>query len=164
MKSRTMATCAMVSALCVVLMILGGILELGMYAAPMFAGLVMILVGKRFGMKYQVMVWITVSLLSVLLVPHAEQNLLFACFFGWYPIARPKLEKLPRMIRLICKLMLFNAVIIAVEMLVMKILAPEVMDGSFLALLLLLANVTFVLYDRVIPRMETILERWMGRK
>ena len=157
MKSRTMATCAMVSALCVVLMILGGILELGMYAAPMFAGLCIIPVGRLFGLKYQTMVWITVSMLSFFLVPHVEQNLMFAAFFGWYPIARPKLEKLPKGVRMVCKLMIFNGTIIAIEALVMMLLVPESMGGVFLAVLLVLANITFVLYDFVIPKIEIIL-------
>ena len=156
-KSRTMATCAMVSALCVVLMILGGILELGMYAAPMFAGLCLIPVGKLFGKKYQIMVWITVSALCFLLVPHAEQNLIFAAFFGWYPIVRSRLEKLPRGISFLCKLLVFNGSIIAIEALVMLVLVPEILGGGFLAVLLILANITFVLYDFVIPKMEIIL-------
>ena len=154
-----MATCAMVSALCTVLMILGGILELGMYASPMLAGLCMIPVGKRFGIRYHTMVWITVSLLSFMLVPHVEQNLIFVGFFGWYPIVRPWLQKLPAGVRPVCKLVLFNSVIISVEALVMYVLVPEAMESLFLVILLILANITFLLYDFVVPRMEIVLQR-----
>lgn len=163
-KARTMATCAMISALCVVLMILGGILELGMYAAPMIAGLCMIPIGRLYGTKYQTMVWVTVSLLSFMLVPHIEQNLIFAAFFGWYPIARPKLDKLPKGLRFVCKILIFNIVIIAVESLVMLVLVPEAMESIFLILLLVLANVTFVMYDFVIPKIEIIFLRAMNNR
>lgn len=160
-SARRMATCAMVSALCVVMMVLGGILELGMYAAPMIAGLCMIPVGKLYGRKYQCMVWVTAGVLSFILVPHVEQNLMFLGFFGWYPIVQPMLQKLPKVLRLLCKLVLFNAVIISIEALVMYVLVPESMTFIFAAVLLILANVTFVLYDFVIPRIEIILRRVM---
>ena len=38
-QARRMAVCAMMAALSVVLMLLGAILELGMSAAPLFAGI-----------------------------------------------------------------------------------------------------------------------------
>lgn len=163
-NARKMAICAMVSALCVVVMILGGILELGMYAAPMIAGLCVIPVGKLFGKKYQCMVWITVSVLSFILVLNIEQNLMFFGLFGWYPIVRPTLEKLPKVLRLLCKLVIFNVVVLAIETLVIYVLVPEVMTSAFAVLLLILANVTFVLYDFVIPRIEIIMCRVMPKK
>lgn len=163
-SARKMATCAMISALSVVLMILGGILELGMYAAPMFAGLSTIPVGKLFGRKYQCMVWITVSVLSFILIPHIEQNLMFFGLFGWYPILRPSLQKLPGGLCWICKLLIFNGVIVAIESLVIFVLVPEAMTGMFAIVLLVLANITFVMYDFVIPRVELIMNRWMGRR
>ena len=160
-SAKTMATCAMVSALCMVLMMLGGILELGMYAAPMIAGLCMIPVGKLYGRKYQTMVWITVSVLSFILVPHAEQNLMFFGLFGWYPIVRPTLQKLPKVLGFVCKIAIFNVVIVAIETLVMLVLVPESMTSFFMIILLILANITFILYDFVIPRVEIIIHRWM---
>jgi len=159
MKARTMATCAMISAMSIVIMLLGSILELGMYAAPMMAGLCSIPVGKRYGRKYQALIWGTVSLLSFILIPLPEQNLMFAGFFGWYPIVQPLLQRLPKGLRFFCKIALFNSVIIGIEALVMLVLVPEVIAPVFLVILLALANVTFVMYDFVIPRVETILKR-----
>ena len=163
-KARTMALCAMTSALCVVLMLLGGILELGMYAAPMLAGLCLIPVGKTCGRKYQTMMWITVSFLSFLLIPQPEQNLLFAGFFGWYPIIRPGLQKLPKVLGLLCKVAIFNASVIAIETLVMYVLVPEAADWLLLSILLVLANVTFLMYDFVIARFDLIMARIMPKK
>ena len=56
-QTKRMATCAMMTALCVVLMWLGAVLELGMYAAPLFAGLSLIIIGQKYGSKYQLTVW-----------------------------------------------------------------------------------------------------------
>lgn len=44
-----MATCTMMTALCVVLMWPGAILELGVYIAPLFAGLCLIPIGLKYG-------------------------------------------------------------------------------------------------------------------
>lgn len=152
-----MAAGAMTAAVCVVLMLLGGILELGMYAAPMLAGLCAMPVGKRWGGKYQCMVWLVVSALSFLLVPLVEENLLFAAFFGWYPIVRPRLEKLPGVLRWLCKLLIFNGAILAVEVLVMWLLVPEAAEPVLALILLALANATFVMYDFAMARLERVV-------
>lgn len=158
-----MAAGAVTAAVCVVLLLLGGILELGMYAAPMLAGLCAMPVGKRWGGKYQCMVWLVVSALSFLLVPQIEENLLFAAFFGWYPIARPRLEKLPGPLRWVCKLLIFNGAIVAVEALVMCLLIPEAVESVLALALLALANVTFVMYDFAMARLEGILTAAMRK-
>lgn len=158
-----MAAGAVTAAVCVVLLLLGGILELGMYAAPMLAGLCAMPVGKRWGRKYQCMVWLVVSALSFLLVPQIEENLLFAAFFGWYPIARPRLEKLPGPLRWVCKLLIFNGAIVAVEALVMCLLVPEAVESVLALALLALANVTFVMYDFAMARLEGILTAAMRK-
>lgn len=158
-QTKRMASCAMMTALCVVLMWLGAILELGMYAAPLFAGLSLIPMGQKYGQKYQIMVWIASSLLSLMLVPNIEQNLLYIGLFGWYPVLRPKLQNLPVFLRILAKLLIFNAVVIAIEALVVFLLVPEAMTMWMTVLLMVLANITFLAYDYLIPRMEYLIRR-----
>jgi len=90
--SKRMALCAMVAALCVVLMLLGAVLELGMYACPLLAGLCLIPVGQKYGRKYHILVYVVSGLLCFLFVPNIEENLLFVGLLGWYPIVRPCLH------------------------------------------------------------------------
>ena len=163
-SAKRMATCSMMAALSVVLMVLGAILELGMYACPLFAGLCFIPIGQKYGRKYHITLYVASSILCFLMVPNMEENLMFAGLFGWYPIARPKLDKLPKGLRFVCKILIFNIVIIAVESLVMLVLVPEAMESFFLILLLVLANVTFVMYDFVIPKIEIIFLRAMNNR
>jgi len=157
--AKQMATCAMMTAVCVVLMLLGGILEIGIYAAPMFAGLCLVPIGERWGRRTQLMVYLAVALLSFLLVPSLEENLIFAALLGWYPILRPSLQKLPRLLRLSVKLLLFNAVIIAVEALLLTLITPEPVGGWMLVLLLVLGNFAFLAYDFLLPAAGLILRR-----
>jgi len=154
-----MAVCAMMTALVVVLMFLGAVLELGMYAAPLFAGISLILIGHSYGKRYQIMVWLASSLLCFILVPNAEQNLFYFCLLGWYPIIRSKLQKLPGIIRLIVKLLIFNVIAIAIESIIIYLLLPESLTSGFIAVLLVLGNITFLAYDFLIPRMEILLIR-----
>ena len=155
-QTRRMATCAMMTALCVVLMWLGAILELGMYVAPLFAGLCLIPIGQKYGSKYQLTVWVASSLLSLMLVPNIEQNLLYVGLFGWYPVLRPRLQKLPKFLCLPAKLLIL---VIAIEALVICLLVPEALTTWMIVLLLGLANITFLAYDFLIPRMEILMGR-----
>lgn len=162
-QSRRMAVCSMTAALGVVVLLLGAVLELGMYVCPMVVGLCLIPIGRRFGVKYQLLLWVVISLLSLLIVPNPEENLVFAGLFGWYPALQPRMQKLPKLLRTLLKLLLFNAVVIALETLVLYVLVPEAIDSAMLVLLLLLGNVMFVMYDRVIGRFDVIEENLKKR-
>ena len=158
-SARRIAICSMMAALSVVLMLLGAILELGMYAAPLMAGLCFIPIGQKYGRKYQWMLYSVTGILCLLIVPNMEENLMFIGLLGWYPILRPTLQKLPKLLRLIVKLAVFNVIIIGIEWLVMTVLAPEVVGDVLLWVLLALGNITFVAYDFMIPKMELLMSR-----
>ena len=55
--TKRMETCSMMTALSVVLMLLGGILELGMYACPLFVGLAFVPIGEKYGRKYHIILY-----------------------------------------------------------------------------------------------------------
>jgi len=158
-RSKRLAACALVTSLCVVVMLLGAVLELGIYAAPMVCAVALLPVGQKYGRKYQLLVWLAVSLLSFMMVPNPEQNLLFFGIFGWYPIARPVLQRFPRMLRIVFKLALFNAVVIAVEALVMLVLVPESMGLGLMLVFILLMNILFLCFDRILPLAEYFMTR-----
>ena len=162
-QSRRMAVCSVAAALGVVALLLGAVLELGIYVCPMVVGLCLIPIGRRFGVKYQLLLWVVISLLSLLIVPNPEENLVFAGLFGWYPALQPRMQKLPKILRALLKLLLFNAVVVALEALVLYVLVPEAIDSAMLVLLLLLGNVMFVMYDRVIGRFDVIEENLKKR-
>ena len=159
--SRRLVVCAMTAALGVVLMILGAFLGLGTYMAPMFVGWCLIPVGKEYGAKYQTMLWIVISLLSLLFVTNIEQNLMFVFFFGWYPIVRPVLQKFSKFTRILVKLLLFNIVVISVEAVVIKLLVPEAMEMWMAVVLIVLGNATFLFYDFAFPVFELLADRYL---
>ena len=158
-SARAMAVCAIMAALSVVLMLLGAVLELGMYAAPLLAGLCFIPVGQKYGKKYQMMLYAVTGVLCFLFVPNIEENLMFAGLFGWYPILRPSLQKLPKLLRWAVKFAIFNVAVVVIEWLVITVLVPETVGTVLLWVLLALGNITFLAYDFMIPRMEQLMSR-----
>ena len=157
LKSSTVALCGVASALAMVIMLAGSIAGLGVYAAPMLAGIVLSTVGLKAGRRAQLAAYVCVGALSAILLGDWEEILMFVCVFGWYPAARPTFEKLPKQLRLPVKALALNIPAVGTEWLVMKVLAPESETAVMLLALWVMGNAVFVLYDRMIPRLENVI-------
>jgi len=159
--SRKMALCGITDALMMVVMMLGSILPLSTYSTPMLAGALLIPILWEMGPKMGGLVYLAVSILSILMAPDKEAVFLFVFLLGWYPIARPKLQHLRnKPIRWVIKMVLFNLAgaltyVFLLFVLTMPDLQAEFADWTvlFLAGFLLLGNVTFVLYDILLGRL-----------
>lgn len=162
-QTRKIALCGMMSALSVVIMAIGAVLGIGIYAAPMLAGLLLLPLGITLGRKEQLLVWISASLLCLMLIGDWEQNLMYLCLFGPYPILYPLFQKLPKGLRLMAKLAFFNLVTVAAEALVLLVLVPEPLNAGMILALLAVGNLTFLLYDRLIPLYALILHKHLNR-
>lgn len=163
-RTRDLAFSAMATALAVVILLLGGWTGIGAYAAPMLAGVTLIAVGLRAGGKAQLLSYIAVSLLSLLLISEWEMNLIFIGILGWYPMVRPRLQRLKPAAAYLIKFAGFNVLIIGIETLVMRVLAPETESAVLLAVLLAAANLVFFLYDRLLPRYTLMLQRRLNQR
>lgn len=157
--SKRTAFCGMMAALGVVVLLLGSWTGVGAYLCPMLAGLLLLPVGREWGTRYQLLLWLAIGVLCLFLLADLEESLMFLGFFGWYPALRPRLEGLPVFLRWAVKLAVFNAVIIALESLLILVLVPQEMGRGLLVLLLVLGNVTFLIYDRLLPRAEMMYVR-----
>ena len=56
--TRAIALCGVTTALAVALMAVGGLLGIGLYAAPMLAGLCLLPAGRHLGLKYHLLLWL----------------------------------------------------------------------------------------------------------
>lgn len=156
-QTKSIALCGVTAALATVIQLIGGMLGLGTYASPMLAGLCLLPAGEALGKKPHILLWLCVSALSFLLVPDVEQNLMFLCLFGCYPILRPLFQRLPKALCLLCKFLFVNLITIALEALVLFVLVPEPMSIPLMLILLVLGNITFFCYDLVLPRVQQLL-------
>lgn len=162
-KTKAVATCGLLTALSVVLMLIGHIIDIGLYAAPMLAGLCLLPVGRNYGVRYQITVWLAISVLSFILVPNIEENLTFLLIFGLYPILRDRFSRLGKVIGTLVKFLYFNVIFTAIEMLMLFVIAPEAIDLPLMLLLLACGNLMFIAYDFILPKMEYLLNRYLGK-
>ena len=160
-KSWSMAYCGMVAALSVALMLLGALIPLAMFIAPAVAGFLIATVCVECGRTMAYTAYGAVSLLAVLFVPDKEVALIFVFLLGYYPLAKPKFERIrPAVLRIVCKLLLCNGAVLAMYGLVFLLvpagsISQELRTTALAVSLATLAmgNVAFVLYDRALHNM-----------
>ena len=156
-----MALCGVLAALAVALMFLGGTVAFAAIACPVMASLVLIPVYTECGWKWGLLWYAAVAALAALLAPEKEAAVLFV-FFGYYPMLRKLIGRLRvRAAAWAVKLVYVNAAVFAAYGLMLYVFhLTAVMEDfagmgkAMLAVLLVLANVTFVIYDVLIARLE----------
>lgn len=156
-ESQKIALCGVLGALSVVLLLLGSVLQIATYAAPMLAAFLMIPVLQDCGPKYALLLYATVSILAVLLVPEAEMAFFYVLVMGYYPTLRLKLQTIKStLLRWLVKFAIFNAGTVLVYAVLFALTGPAVLqellaDGTaMLAALLAVGNLSFWLFDRAL--------------
>ncbi len=178
MKSTArMALCGVFSASALATLLLT-VFPFATYALPALAGVFFIPLVIECGKRWAFGAYAAVTLLAFIMVPDVEAKMLFAAFFGYYPILKALLERLSnRAVEWGAKLLVFNTAAVGTYALLSRIglvaLNEFRLDGLSsslaicLALFLLAGNLVFVLYDigmtRFLPlyfmRLQPILRR-----
>ncbi len=161
MKNTSKITfCALMSALSVAFMMLA-YFPYFTYAVPALAGLVGLVVLIEIGGKWTWWTFIVSAVLSMIFA-ETEAKFMYVLLFGYYPIVKAYIERLnSRLIQYLIKFAVFNAAVVSVFLITVKVLGMPIDDfGSFgiwggLAFLLL-ANITFYLYDIVLVRVAAV--------
>ena len=171
-NSRRVALCGILAALSVVFLSAGGILPLATFCCPILAMLCLLPVLEEYGSRSALLLYAAVSFLGLLLCPDKEVALLYA-FLGWYPSARPAINRQfgSKPVNILVKLLLFAAAVsamyaLAICLLGMTYLAAEyAAEGRLLlALTVALAFVVWLLFDKVLLRFTLLYRRkWRGR-
>jgi MFS family permease len=157
-KSWAMAYCGMAAALSVAMMLMGAVFPIAMFIAPAVASFLIATVCVECGKTMALTAYGAVSLLSLLFVPDKEVALVFVFLLGYYPLVKPKLERIrPKLLRGACKLLLCNGAVLAMYGLVLLLvpagsISQELRTTALAVSLATLAmgNVAFLLYDRAI--------------
>ena len=146
-KTKKLALAAVLSALCFIMLLLGSVITLLDLSTAAIASFIIIFCVIELGGYYPYLVWLTVSFISLLMLPDKFGALVFALFCGIYPILKSYIERAPRVLSWALKLLIFNAVltvIIAASRFVLGIPAEEI---DFSVMVYGVCNITFVLYD-----------------
>jgi hypothetical protein len=158
------------SALCLVFMFLTGIIPLATYMMPALAGAMLAVVVIEAGAKTALLAYVAISVLSLFIVPDREAATMFIVFYGYYPLAKVRLEQLrSRALEYAVKLILCNAAAVAGYAAVIYIFGiPMMQPGTFgqysVLVLLGLWNATFLFYDYALTRYITVYIRWFRPK
>ena len=137
-----------------------GILPLATYVAPALAGILIVPVAIEFGIKTGYVLYAAIGLLSLFVVPDKEMSLIFVFFLGFYPLLKASIERMrSRAAQWAVKLAVFNACIVGMYGIILFLFPIgavveefESMGIPFTGLLLLMGNVTFVIYDVAVAR------------
>ena len=162
-KSRRMALCGMMVALAIVIMLMGGVIPLATFCCPVLASLTLIPVLMESGKKWTLMAYAATAALGLMLSPDKESALLFA-FLGYYPALKPALDRIKaKPLRILAKMGIFNlaagamllsvAFVLRMDAIVAEYAAMGVLGGILFAVL---ANVTMLLYDRMLVIMAVV--------
>lgn len=163
-KAKKTALCGVSAALSVVLMLITTILPVLMYVLPIVTGLVVLFIYKLTDKKWAFGVYLSTAFLSMLLLTDKETALTYTLFFGYYPLIRDVIEKLPRALSWLVKLLLFNCGAVAIGglgVLLFGVSGEEYSEFGALTIPVLLgmANVVFVLYDVMLTKYGVLLLR-----
>ena len=159
--TKRLALCGVLAALALALMFLGGVLPFASVACPVLASLVLIPVYAETGKKWSAVWFLGVAALAALLAPEKEAAVLFA-FFGYYPMLRKYLHRLrPKALQWAVKVVFCTGAVLGAYALMLFVFRLEALRAEFaqyetylLAVLLVMANVTFIVYDVLIGRLE----------
>ncbi len=162
-----MTVSAMLSALGVVFLSLGSVIEVLDLTAAVLASVLVVYAVIEMGKGYPWMIWLVTSLLGILLLPVKGPAVFYALFAGFYPIVKEKFERMRPWLGWVLKLVLFH-ICLVILLLLVRLFAPGELDFSAYAWLpwafYPLCLLCFLLYDRALTRVVTFyLVRLRGR-
>ena len=164
-KTRRLAISAILSALGVVILYLGALVEVLDVSAAAIASLLCVLAVLEMGGAWPWLIYFVVTILSLVLLPVKFAAFLFALFLGYYPILKAYCERLRPLASWVLKMVSFNAAL-ALMLLLFHLFLPDTewTGPWYYVVLYLFGNVVFVLYDVALTRLiSTYLRRLRGR-
>ncbi len=151
--ARRTALGGIVSALGLVILYIGSVIDVMDLSAAAFASILLIAVISENGSRDAVLIYAVTSLLSWLLLPNRSPALLYTMFFGYYPMLKLHLDRLGRLWGTVLKLLTLNAALALTILAGHYLFASGAEDSALLWLYFLIFNPTFLLYDVALSRM-----------
>ncbi len=164
-KTKNTAVCGLMTALSVVLMMLTTLVPVFMYVLPIVTGLLVLFTADISNKKWGIGVYFSTAFLSLLLITDKEAALTYTLFFGYYPLIKDIIEKLPKWVAWILKLVLFNLAAVGIGVISFYLFGVSGEEynefGKYtIPILLIMANVAFILYDFCLTKNRFLLTRF----
>ena len=150
-NTKKLTFSAIISALAVAVMYIGALLDVLDLSTAALASICVLLILTELGMKYAFLSYACISVLSFLLLPTKYAAIMFVGFLGFYPMAKLVFERKFRgILCLVLKFILLNVCIGAMLFVVRYVMSEALW---FEIMVLVLANVVFVVYDVALTRL-----------
>ena len=160
-RTRDLTLCAIISALCVLVLLLGSVFDVFDLTAAMIASIFCAVTVIEVGGFWPWLTYATVTVLSLILLPNKLPAAVFL-LTGYYPIIKQKLERLKKSVSWILKILIFNAISTAFFFIcklfftnVDLMLLPSAGKTLNIVLGYALGNLVFVLYDIALSKIIT---------
>lgn len=164
--AKELALGGMFTALGVVLLCLGGVVPLALYACPILASAVLLPVRERCSKRVAWNCYAAIAILGTLLGPDKEASMLFV-FLGYYPLIKPKFDTIrSRALRLSAKLLLAIFAVGADYLILLFVLRLDAVTQelaetapAILWATCALGLALFLLYDLTLSRLTVLYRR-----
>lgn len=168
--------CGIMSGLAVALMFCLGMIPGFEYVSPMVAGVLIWVIRERLGVRYGLVSYAAVGLLTMLFTANYEASMMFIFLLGYYPIVRQYIMKIKAaVLRWVAKVALYAAAAVSCYFVLINLFGmSQLLEdmGEFGQygqwVLLGLGAVAFVLYDLFLglffPFYEKVLKPRISRR
>lgn len=169
-STKELALCGLMTALGVVLLCLGGIIPFALYACPILASAVLVIVRGECRRAYAWVCFAATAVLGVLLGPDKESAALYL-FLGYYPLVKPALDRVrPAVLQWAVKMAIATAAVGAMYALLLYVLAMQQVMEDFAAAApwvvwssIAMGAALFVIFDILLGRFDRYYRRRRGK-
>ena len=147
----------MLCALGVVLLYVGVFVQVVDISVAVLASLLCVFAVIEYGKGAAWSVFAITSILSLLLLPNRSPAVMYAAFFGYYPILKERFERSKKWLSWLYKELTFNVALIVI-VLIFKFVFAEFVDvpTALYVIGIILCEAVFVLYDVALTRLISI--------
>ncbi len=147
----------MLSALSVILLYLGSLIEVVDLSMAVIASLACVFAVIEYGKSAPWLVFGVTATLSLVLLPNKSPAAVYALFFGYYPILKEKFEKKPLVVNWVLKEVVFNVALVFI-FIAMKLLLllPDGILPILYVIAVVLCELIFILYDFALTRLISL--------
>lgn len=171
-RSFLVAFSGLICALSLLMLFLTGIVPFATYSLPCIAGFLLVTTMVECGDGWAWLSYGAVSFLAIILTPDREAALMYIIFFGYYPMLKKYLERIPsRLLEWTVKILLFIAAVAAgyfgaVYLLGMNYLMEESNEFGKYSLIITagLGTAVFLLYDIALTRVISVYILYLRKR
>ena len=161
--TKIITTGSLITALSIIVFYLAPIFQTTTLALSALAGCVLFYTIIKFGKAPSILIYISVSIIGILIVPDKSVVISYIAFFGIYPFVKNIIESINRLyIEWILKLLFFNAILTVLLVLFKSLLYMGDIEVP-IYIIYPLFNFAFIVYDIAFSNVIAFMVKRFGR-